>query len=484
VNRQTAARHGLEIVRTVEISDVSGAAVLKSPEMQELLTAIQSPNIDGVVAREFSRLMRPENFGDYALLQAFAESNTILYLPDGPIDLSNKSGRLLGTIRAAMAGAERSEILERVWTAKEAKRRSGKNPQSAITLPYGVGYDRTAERWYYTADAEKVREAFRLFLAGIVNYKQVGERVGIDPFNLRVILRNPIYTGWKVYDKKRDSSPAAHKSTAAGRQADRPKIQRAPDEVIRVQVIAKPLISPEDFQRVQTIMDVKKRNHWRTRDGYEHRFTYNGFLNCADCGRLIYTHFRRADYYICSGRKLAAGCESGYMRKERLEPQIDSLLCDRFTDLAFLESLAESWHAAAQNPQAAANVDRIQAEMTTLQAKRQRVIELFLDGIVLSPERDERLTKLDRDIAVFSELLLRESPGPQLSPDQLSAVFEPFREWRYLNREDKRQLLAVIMPNIFVQDYAITGVKLPMEAMNAIGTSMNRTGKDSSLPPA
>jgi DNA invertase Pin-like site-specific DNA recombinase len=64
VNRQTAARHGLEIVRTVEISDVSGAAVLKSPEMQELLTAIQSPNIDGVVAREFSRLMRPENFGD------------------------------------------------------------------------------------------------------------------------------------------------------------------------------------------------------------------------------------------------------------------------------------------------------------------------------------------------------------------------------------------------------------------------------------
>src|ERR1035437_3305443 len=145
VNRQTAARHGLEIVRTVEISDVSGAAVLKSPEMQELLTAIQSPNIDGVVAREFSRLMRPENFGDYALLQAFAESNTILYLPDGPIDLSNKSGRLLGTIRAAMAGAERSEILERVWTAKEAKRRSGKNPQSAITLPYGVGYDRTAE---------------------------------------------------------------------------------------------------------------------------------------------------------------------------------------------------------------------------------------------------------------------------------------------------------------------------------------------------
>ena len=103
VNRRTCQQFGLEVVRTIEIADVSGASVLLAPEMQELMRLMQSPSIDGVVAREFSRLMRPENFADYALLQVFSDSKTVLYLPEGPIDLSSKTGRLMGTIRAAMA---------------------------------------------------------------------------------------------------------------------------------------------------------------------------------------------------------------------------------------------------------------------------------------------------------------------------------------------------------------------------------------------
>src|SRR5580692_695872 len=74
VNRRTSAQYGLEIVHSIEIADVSGACVLLAPEMQQLIRRMQSPEIHGVVAREFSRLMRPENFEDFALLQAFVES--------------------------------------------------------------------------------------------------------------------------------------------------------------------------------------------------------------------------------------------------------------------------------------------------------------------------------------------------------------------------------------------------------------------------
>ena len=104
VNRRTASAYGLTIVRSIEMSDVSGAAVLLAPEIKELVTLMNDPEIHGVVAREFSRLMRPENFSDYALLQAFADSKTLLYLPEGPIDFASKTGRLMGTIRAAIAG--------------------------------------------------------------------------------------------------------------------------------------------------------------------------------------------------------------------------------------------------------------------------------------------------------------------------------------------------------------------------------------------
>ena len=173
-NRKTCLQYGLEVVRTIELADVSGAAVLRAPEMQELLKLIREPQIHGVVTREFSRLMRPENFEDYFLLQAFADSGTLLYLPDGPIDLGSKMGRFLGTIRAAIAGLERSEILERIFSAKEEKRRKGEHPQSWITLPFGVGYDK-ARGWFYKPEAEKVREAVRLFLSGESSYRAVGQ---------------------------------------------------------------------------------------------------------------------------------------------------------------------------------------------------------------------------------------------------------------------------------------------------------------------
>jgi DNA invertase Pin-like site-specific DNA recombinase len=264
VNRRTAAQYGLDIVRSIEMSDVSGAAVLLAPEIQELVRVMASPEVHGVVAREFSRLMRPENFSDYVLLQAFADTNTVLYLPDGPIDLSSKSGRLMGTIRAAIAGLERTEILERIWSAKEEKRRSGKMPQSSITLPFGVGYDRGAERWYYTPESEKVREAVHRFLSGTTSCYSIGKALGIDPYNLRVIMRNPIYTGWRIIDKRRDPSAAAHKAGKHGRQADRPKISRAPEDVIRVQVVDKALINEGDFRRAQELMDFKKTRHWRS----------------------------------------------------------------------------------------------------------------------------------------------------------------------------------------------------------------------------
>jgi DNA invertase Pin-like site-specific DNA recombinase len=91
-----AQQYGLEIIATVEMIDISGTAVLQSPEMQQLLETIRLGKVHGVVAREFSRMMRPENFADYAILQAFADSHTLLYLPDGPIDFCLQDGSVNG----------------------------------------------------------------------------------------------------------------------------------------------------------------------------------------------------------------------------------------------------------------------------------------------------------------------------------------------------------------------------------------------------
>lgn len=446
VNRHTAARYGLSIVRSIEMAGVSGAAVLLAPEMQEMIRLMQDSEIHGVITREFSRLMRPENFADYALLQSFVDTNTILYLPDGPIDFSSDSGMILGTVHATLGGIERKQMKKKIWAAREEKRRGGQLGGSRAILPYGVTYP-----WGWTADAEKVREVFRLFLSGQTSYAVLSKILGVTMPGLRAIMRNPIYTGWRVINKKRDMTLAGLYPTKNGRQGDRRKIKRTPSEVIRVRIEQlEPLISESDFAQVQRLMDLKRQNSWRVLEGYQQRFTYNGYLNCT-CGALNYTKHHRADYYICSER-----CGTKYMRRDRLESALGTLFTKRLTSPSFLkrhilEPLEEK--RGPQNNQAL-----LESQLQSLEAKRKRILDGYFEGVISATEREQRIADVDREIGIISGLLSRELPAKQMDLETLSAAFAPFVQFDWLNREDKRKLLNTIAPTITVANYQIEGL--------------------------
>jgi site-specific DNA recombinase len=488
INLRTAKAYGLEIVDTIQLVNVSGAAVLRTSEMQRLLKRIEDPMIHGVVVREFSRVMRPDNFADYVLLQTFQDTGTVLYLPDGPIDFSSKTGRLMGSIRAAIAGLERTEILERVWSAKEERRKAGKHPHGPIVLPFAVGYDAKEGRWFYKPEVEKVREAFRLFLSGETSYKDVGRKVGIAAFNLRNILRNPTYTGWRVYNKRRDPSSAAIRTCSDGRQGDRPKIARAPEDVIRVKVL-EPIISENAFAHLQQIIDLKKQNHWRVRPDHERKFMYSGFLRCGACGNLMYTHGGdgRA-WYVCKSRTAEArkqrrtsgleDCCNPYMRREPLERCLDTLISDRLTNRKFLHHLAATYAGRKSSNEAKPELARIESEFAQLTEKKQRVFDAYFENLIDRAERDRRLATLAVDAELYGNLATRAAIVPVLTARELADAFGVFHEWEFLSRTDKRKLLRATMPEIRVQDYRVVGVSL-IPGMSS-SDEINRTGTDSS----
>ena len=465
-NRRTAMAYGLRIVRTIEIVDVSGTSVLSSPEMQELLKLMESSEVHGVVTKEFSRLMRPEKFTDYAMLQQFIDTQTVLYLPDGPIDLASKNGRLIGTIRAAMAGMERREIIDRMQDAKESMRRAGKHPGGDSSLPFGVGYSEE-HGWHYTADSEKVKHAFSLFLSGDTSYTRIGSRLNIPRTNVRFILENPIYTGWRVYTEKRDPSSQAYVPRPDGRQGSRKKMKRSPDEVIRVRVLDN-LVDEQDFATVQQYIEMKRLKHWRSREVNPQRYTYNGFLNCGDCGSLIYTHTAKDEFYQCKSahvreRKKRAlvgldRCENRYMLRRKLEQKLDVLLGEKLREPDFLRRIFDGY-SEQQEPQSVCsgkNEPALTSKLETLTDKRQRILETFFEGIITKEERDRRIGEIERETKVFQGLLLESTPqAPARSLDEIRSVLEPLAEWEFLERDDKRALLQAICPEITVFRYTV-----------------------------
>lgn len=455
INRKTAESYGLTIVRSIELSDVSGASVLQAPEIHQLIQLMQSPEIHGVIAREFSRLMRPENYADYALLQVFVDTNTWLYLPEGPINFASTDGRLLGTLRAAMAGVERMDMLKRSWAAKEEMRRRGELANNSNILPFGVTYP-----WAYTADAERVREAFRLFLSGESSYTEIGKKVGIPMPNIRVILRNPIYTGWRVIDKKCDMSLAGKYVGKDGRQSGRRKIARAPEEVIRVKVL-EPLISEKEFNQAQEMMDHKRIR----RNDRAVFYTYRSFLTCDLCDSPVYVKWKRHNYYICKSRLRSTGCQSQYMNKAIIEPVLDALFAKRLTSRSVLNGLVKAMHR--QRP--TADAERLAAQLSSLRDKRQRVLDFYFEGGIDRSERDARLAKIEKDQAVIEDLLAKSKPNPSVDADRLVGVFSVFTEFDLLDRQDKRALLGAINPNILLSNYAVKGIHFSLDVNPAPG---------------
>jgi hypothetical protein len=122
--------------------------------------------------------------------------------------------------------------------------------------------------------------------SGIKNYCEIARRTGIKATSLKNILRNPIYSGIRVYDTKR--GPEKYHRTD-GRQAERKKVPRQPEEVIRVKVFDEPPIDPERFARVQKVLAETNR---RWKDIRSHKpsvvFLAGGIAACAECGSPLY----------------------------------------------------------------------------------------------------------------------------------------------------------------------------------------------------
>ncbi len=244
-----------------------------------------------------------------------------------------------------------------------------------------------------------------------------------------------------------------------------------------MRVIQEPLISETDFHAVQRIMDLKQKRHWRSRVDYEHRFTYNGCLTCSRCGEPIHTALARRDYYACKGRRTAHTCITKYMAREKLETLLDDLLSERLTTPSFLARGVNELIRRSESNESVVRVQRLTSEIANSQRKRNRVIDSFLDGVLSRDERDERLVTIDRDIQMTQKMLMQETPS--ISPDLsiLTEALAPLAEWHYWSREQKRNLLAALVPDIRVADYEIESLGLNPAIFS---NEVTRTDTDSS----
>lgn len=469
-NASTAINHNLKIIKVIQIIDVSGTSVLLSPEFQDLMGTIKSDLIQGVIVAHIDRIFRPDNYEDFAILTGFANTNTKIYTPDSVIDLNTDTGFLLGGIQSIMAGLDRRQIKSRMWQGKEEKRKQGYCPQSRITWPTGVSYDKEKEKYYYNEYSSKVKQAFDILLKeNITNFKEISRRTGIQDRTLANIFRNKIYIGIRRYDQKRGNEKYP---SLDGRQSDKKKVMRDESEIFEVPAVGltKPLISESDFNKVQQILS-NKRNEYSARRQSSPRFTYSGYIYCKHCGNQYYsfsgrrTSGNRRDYYFCKSKHYTnkLNCKSVWLNRQKIEPIIDEYITKNLTNKSFLEKIVAYLQKGIGNSNQN-SVKDCEFSLNRLAQQRKKILSIMDNPDFQIDEVQLKITVINKKITEAEKHLkeLRnKAPDVKIPTEkEIQNVIEVLSGFEFLSVEQKRVILSKTIKTIYLNNYEVAYVTL------------------------
>ncbi len=464
---RTVAAHNLDVIRTFTLIDVSGNSVLLNPEYQSILRAIETREVDGVVASDQDRFVRADDVASLTALDVLKRAKAKLYTGGATYDYSNNMGIFQGQLLAIIGGLELRTIKERMQGGKEEKRKAGKCPGSEITLPRGVTYDRKTERWYYDEEVTAVQEAFRLIdEEDKTNISAVARLVGIQNRTLHNLLRNPIYCGWKIYDKKRGDEKYYR---ADGKQADRKKIAR--DEPIRVKVIDEPAVSEERFARVQAILDNKSTKWRRERIATEINLG-TGIAVCSHCGRRLYPSSgkrkegSRIGYYYCASndylnrKNKGTSCPQPNIPKPLLDETLVKFAAEFLVSEEFICKLAEKLHA----PASASTRPALEKKIADIERRKKRLLEGYEAGVIELSALKSRNAELDNEAGTLTRLIQSEIERNRIreqADDSLKLLVTACTGFaKITNKEEQRDALRGLFGKVAFQNEAIVGCEL------------------------
>jgi len=489
VNIQTVKKYDLTLIKTFEIIDVSGTSVIHTPEIKALIKMMKSGLIDGVVVADWDRLLRLDNFSDLSLLQHFIETKTLIYTPDNVVDLNTQSGFLFGGMQSIIAGNDLTQIKKRMLAAKEVKRINGEHPNCDITLPTGVSYNRKEKRFYYNENSSKIKLLFNMFChEGILNYCELERQTGLKNRTIPNLLKNELFIGYRLYDTKRSTEKIIGQD---GRQTDRPKVKRNPDEIIRVKVIDNPLIDEATFQKAQKIIKSKNRRYHAKRSKEGERFLYSGILKCGCCGDIMYStsggrnHLK--DYYLCSSknyqRKRKNGkseCNTKYLPRKTVDHSVTKFVAEKLTDEGYLKSVINTALSSERIQEQKTEAEMLEGMLTRIKAKRSKLADLYIDGRIDKDDLDKKLNGLDGEESSLKYRLDKIQNAKKLEPnlvlEAISPIIKTLVEFPFWTPIQKRTFMKSQLPEITVTNHGINGLRV------GVPTLRNHRGMDSWQP--
>ncbi|HUF53982.1 MAG TPA: recombinase family protein [Dehalococcoidia bacterium] len=381
-------------------------------------------------------------------------------LGDGPTDAARRYFQLsslnLPIISIQSGGDLASEFID-AWgklrangglgdRVKAAMRKKAVKGEALGRPPYGYKVGPKRRLVVVPEEGSVVRFIFRLYLKDGLGIRRIARRLNEEDLRtrrgglwsmvtVRDILRNRAYVG--TYSRFGVRVPASHA----------------------------PLISQEDFGKVQERLDQRRPS---TAKRTVSPFLLSGLTFCGYCGNKMIgvtrkQKWKRGDgtektaqyrYYQCESRTNRSLCDYHTRRAETLEAEVAEAL--------HTASLADSTNGAGSKPD-------VQAQMTRLRDKVRRLdkrIERYLDAAANGNTSADRAQAMAQTVAAEQLQLEDKLMEAQRLAEQHESEGEVRRhreqvvarlrtEWETLDFADKQDLLREVIDSITVTDEGV-----------------------------
>ncbi|MGN1168038.1 MAG: recombinase family protein, partial [Lachnospiraceae bacterium] len=435
---------------------ITGTSAEKRPQFMKMIDDARQKKFNMIITREVSRFAR-NTVDTLQYTRLLKEYGVEVFFINDNIKTFDGDGELRLTIMATLAQDESRKTSIRVKAGQETSMKNG--------VFYGtgniLGYDRKGKEMVINEEqAKTVRMIYDMYLSGMgvtaIQYEleKAGRLTATGKTKwhasyLSHMLKNSFYCGIITYHKEYTPDYLKQK-----------KIKNYGDiEYLTVKGTHTPIVTEEEFNQVQKIMNTKSRkmknlNKGKHTVGYKPHTTAYGRLMICQCGKKFNQRFHTRDGrtdgvdYQCytsvnrgsirerekRGLSVEGHCDSPFIQGWKLEMMAEKIF-DRYIDNAdavmdLSYSMLEK-HIADQEdtPDYTEEIKRKESEIERLSKKRVNLIEMRAEGDIDKELFRERKQEIENRIAILTEEIKTLQPDEtKQSPQDYMQKLQELRE--------------------------------------------------------
>ena len=376
---------------------ISGGSTKKRDDFNRMIRDAKAGFFDFIITKEISRFSR-STLDSIMYTQELLEHNVGVFFQNDNINTMDSDSDFRLVVMAGVAQDEIRKLSERLKFGFHQAIKNGR----VLGNDRLYGYDKCdCVLTVNEGEAEIVRTVFDLYANHGLGVRKISQRLSemgytsregnaFNQLTIRHMLENPKYKGWYCGNKTQSIDYRTKKKAFL----DESEWVMYPDPTI-------PAIVPEAlWDRANAIYRERSRQMKEHANGatYHNRYPYSGKIICEEHGTTFHRHILKSQkgdrevwqcrVYRAKGR---AACTAPQIRSEEL----DRIMAEIFTQMmrdkdTIINALLSVLKSVPQEVDYSRARQRVEEEMAAIAAKKDRLLDLNMDGAISNSEFKSR----------------------------------------------------------------------------------------------